>query len=614
MNGRRGDGTRARGMGKRKQRHKWGFTPQPAMGERKWSGGSTPPLWAILFLVEVTFVVYYNSLHNAFVFDDRDWILEPQRMIRRRGSLAFRAIVRASYAIDYAISGWNPWGYHLSNIAYHALAVVFVFLIARILFDRMRPALFAGLLFAVHPVLTESVAYLSGRRDVLSGLFVLMGFYAFLRYRRTDRALYLALALLAYLLGFLSKESAVILPLLCFSYDAITHIQVKTSGGGAPHVREIWTGVRNAFHQGRLLYLPLAILAAGLAYYALFLVGGTWMPRYHGGSFWFTMLTVARVFVHYITLFIFPRTLLADYSYNAFPLTTSWTDPQALAAVLILAALVYGLLRLLRTHPLATFGGAWFFIALLPAAQIIPLYELVAEHYLYAPSVGFVLVVAALADPLLDRPRVAPALYATGAVILLLLSLRTVWRNADWKDDLTLWRKTVQDAPQVVRARNNLGGAYLARGQVAKAEEQFQAALAIDSNYSPALGNLGKIYLQQGDLVRAEQALATAIRLGRHEWVVPLWLGEVYAQMGRMAEAEEQFRKGISTSPYDAYAYNNLGALFAKSGRTAEAESAFKEALRRMPNMIEPRDNLARLYRHQAHSEPAADPMKRVVP
>src|SRR3990172_12924591 len=98
--------------------------------------------------------------------------------------------------------------------------------------------------------------------------------------------------------------------------------------------------------------------------------------------------------------------------------------------------------------------------------------------------------------------------------------------------------------------------------------------------------------------------------------VMHLWLGEVYARMGRMVEAEEEVRAAVSTTepPYDGYAYNNLGTLLADTGRTAEAEAAFKEALRRMPNMTEPRDNLARLSRHQAHSEPAADPMKRVVP
>jgi len=354
-----------------------------------------------------------------------------------------------------------------------------------------------------------------------------------------------------------------------------------------------------------------------LTYYVLFLVRGTWQRAYYGGSLWFTLLTEARVFLHYIKLLLFPLTLSADYSFNAFPVTTSWTDPRALVAVLILASLAYGLLVCLRTRPMAAFGGAWFFAALLPVSQIVPHHEMMAEHYLYVPSVGFFLMVAGLVDPFLERPRVAPAVYAAGLSTLLLLTLRTVWRNADWKDDLTLWSKTVQAAPQAARARNNLGGAYLRRGQLALAQEQLETALEIEPDFAFARANLGKLYLDRDDLARAEQELQTALRLKGDEAIPSLWLGVVYARQGRLAEAEQQFRVAL-TKPTadpisDAYAYNNLGALFAKSGRLTEAESAFQEALRRMPDMREARENLVRLHRLQGRSGLAVEPVKGVL-
>jgi Flp pilus assembly protein TadD len=418
----------------------------------------------------------------------------------------------------------------------------------------------------------------------------------------------------AYPLAFFSKESAIILPLLCFSYDVIAHIRAKVSGVGVSLLREVWAGGRAAFREAYLLYLPFVVLAGGLAYYVLFLVRGTWQRAYHGGSLWFTLLTEARVFLHYIKLLLFPLTLSADYSYNAFPVTTSWTDPKALVAVLILASLGYGLLACLRTRPLVAFGGAWFFIALLPVSQIIPHHEMMAEHYLYVPSVGFFLLVAGLVDPLLERPRFAPALYAAGLSTLFLLSLRTVWRNSDWGDDLTLWSKTVQAAPQAARARNNLGAAFIRRGQLALAQEQLEAALGIKPDFVSARANLGKLYLDRGDLERAEQELQAAFRLKGDETIPRLWLGAVYMRMGRMAEAEQQFRIVLSEPPYDAYAYNNLGAIFAKNGRMAEAESAFREALRRMPDLGEARENLVRLRRLQRGSGLAVEPVKGAVP
>lgn len=581
-------------------------------------------LGPLLLLVVVTAAVYANSLHNEFLFDDLETIVEAQGrggsgqltqlFSLLRGNPAYRPIRSASYAFDYALSGLDPWGYHVSNIAYHTLSAIVVFLIAQSLFNRLIPALFAAILFAVHPIQTEAVTYLSGRRDVLSGLFVLLGFYLFLRYRRTGRAGYLAAVLLLYPLAFFSKESGIILPLLCFSFDVIGRIRVKGPGIGLPPVREIWASARSAVREGRLLYLPLFVLAGGLALYVLFLVRGTWVRSYYGGSFWFTGLTMARVFLHYIKLLIFPLTLNADYSYNAFPVTTSWADPNAWVAVLILATLGVGLLSILQSRPLVAFGGAWFFLALLPVSQIVPHHEMMAEHFLYVPSVGVCLMVAALAHPLMDRHRFAPALYAAALVALVLFSFRTVRRNADWRDDLTLWSKTVQVAPQGARARNNLGVAYIRRGQLTRAEQEMEAAVQIKPDFAVAHGNLGKIALDRDDLERAERELETALRLKENEVIPRLWLGAVYVRKGRMAEAEQQFRAALARPPYDAYANNNLGVLFAKAGRMAEAEAAFQAALTRMPQLTEARQNLARLRRLQGSSGLAAQPTAGAAP
>lgn len=582
------------------------------------------PLCAVLLLTAAVAAVYANSLRNEFLFDDLQVIVEQQMagghgqfaplVSLLKGDPTYRPIRSASYAFDYTLSGLDPWGYHLSNIAYHALSAIIVLLIAQILFTRTVTALFTAILFAVHPIQTEAVTYLSGRRDVLSGLFVLLGFYLFLRYRRTGRVGYLALVLLVYPLAFFSKESGIVLPLLCVSYDVISRIRIKGPGVGFPPVREIWAAARSAVREARLFYVPLIVLAGGLAFYVLFLVRGTWVRSYYGGSLWFTGLTMARVFLHYIKLLLFPLTLNADYSYNAFPVTMSWADGSAWMAVLVLAALGCGLLSILQFRPLVAFGGIWFFLALLPVAQIIPHHDMMAEHFLYVPSVGIFLMIAGLLDPLVDRPQVAPALYAAALTALLLLSLRTVWRNADWKDDLTLWSKTVRVAPQAARARNNLGAAYLRRGELLRAEQELDVAVQIKPDLAVAHGNLGKIALDRGDVERAERELQTALRLQGEDVIPRLWLGAVLVRQGRMVEAEQQFRAALVRPPYDAYAHNNLGVLFAKSGRSAEAEAAFQAALTRMPGLVEAEQNLARLRRLQGSGGLAATPASGAAP
>jgi len=575
--------------------------------------------WPVLAIVLVTGLVYANAFRNEFLFDDLETIVEVQQ--REGGTAAFggvlsllhgrptyRPVRTASYAFDYALSGLDPWGYHLANTTYHALAAVAVYLIARALFGGVRPALLAALIFAVHPVQTDAVTYMSGRRDVLSGLFVLAGFYAFVRYRATGRLGYLAAVLPLYLLAFFSKESGIILPVLCVAYDVLRHL--RTSGDREPlrprsaswtiPFKEIGAAITGAVSEARWLYLSGAVLAGGFTAYVLLFVRGTWQRTYHGGSLWMTLLTMARVVRHYLTLMVWPATLNADYSYNAFPVTTSSGDLQAWLAVLLLVVLWYGILATARRRPIAAFGGAWFFLALLPMSQIVPHHEMMAEHYLYVPIAGFALAVTGLLEPYLSEVRRARTLYPVCLIVVVLLAARTIWRNADWRDQLTLWRTTVETAPESARARNNLAGAYLQLHQLTAAEEQLEAALRIRPDFAAARANLGKLYLDRGDLDAAEQALRSALTDGadgKEDAIPRLWLGVVYARKGEIAEAEQQFQAAAARPPYDAYAYNNLGVLLARAGRPDEAAGMFREAARRMPALAEAGDNLARLSR-----------------
>jgi protein O-mannosyl-transferase len=248
------------------------------------------------------------------------------------------------------------------------------------------------------------------------------------------------------------------------------------------------------------------------------------------------------------------------------------------------------------------FGGLWFLIALLPVSQIVPHHDLMAEHFLYVPSVGFALLVAGLLEPVLNRPRPSAVVATACILVLSLLAVRTVVRNADWKDELTLWSKTVRTAPESARARNNLGAAYLRRGQPHQAEEQLAAAVAIQPDLAVAHGNLGKLLLDRGDLARAEEELESALAVQSPDTIPRLWLGAVYLKQGKATEAEAQFRRALTHPRSAAYAHNNLGVLLANRDQLAEAEAAFREALRLMPDLGEAKDNLRRLSARQTRS------------
>jgi len=566
---------------------------------------------SLLLLILVTTCVYVNSVSNAFVFDDVPLIVgDPKvREIRdlphllwasKRDQPVYRAVRTLSYAIDHAFSGFNPVGYHISNILYHTVTSLLVFNVVLSLTGALPAAIASGLLFAVHPIQTDAVTYLSGRRDLLAGLFVLLGFHAFIRYRQTNRRWYLGLALTAYVLGFFSKEMAITLPLLWLAYDVIWGPMLD--GESSPASPRWWTRrLWSALARANLFYLSIFAVAGALAFYVIILMPKA--PRtldYYGGSPSMTLLTVARISAHYVKLILFPVTLSADYSYNAFPVTDSWADPSAWLAILTLALIGYGLVRLVSYSKAAAFGGLWFFLTLLPVSHLIPHHELMAEHYLYLPLFGFALLLGALLVQWARRQRQAKAIYALFGVVILLFSVRTIMRNRDWKDELTLWTKTVQAAPASARAQTNLGLALMERKMYPQAEQALKRALQIDPSSGHLHNALGLLYASIGRADLAEQAFQEAVRREPDSKITTAAalqnLGMLYLRRGRTAEAKQAFLAALKKNRHLANSWMMLAKLHLEQGRTEEAEQALTRAVREQPNLASARLMLAQLY------------------
>ena len=434
-------------------------------------------------LVILPFLVYLNCLHNDFVYDDFH-LVSQNRGIQGLHKLPFifgvekkagsyRPVRMASYALDYFLNqnlwghleGLNPFGFHFSNLVYHVITVLLVFLVINALTDNIRVAFLAALLFSIHPVHTESVAYISGRRDILSTLFYLLGFYFFIRYRSSSRLSYSALFLLCYLLALGSKEMAVTLPLLCFCYDMVGTLQITGIEKKAGSFKRIFRAIKEVVVKYRYFYLMFFIAASCFTYYKVWIKSPSQRHSFYGESILLHFLTVFKIIVHYLRLMFYPVNLTADYSYNGFPIASSLFDPAVLTAILILACILYGLWRLLITSPLMSLGVLWWFLALLPVCQIFPHHELMAEHYLYLPSVGLFLFIALVVIKGLDTGKWRTIAYSFLCVIVVLFSARTACRNRDWKDSVTLWEKTVKCVPRCLRAQSNLGVWYYNQGR-----------------------------------------------------------------------------------------------------------------------------------------------------
>lgn len=597
----------------------------------------------IALIVVITLGSYANCLTNQFVFDDIHIILKNPSIrgiekipnilgLREKGG-SYRPVRMISYAVDFSLNrylwrylmkyesnpsgagltysigpftyhfsssfflvGLNPFGYHISNIAYHLVTTLMVFLIVSSLVTNKRIAFMTAFLFALHPVHTDSVTYLSGRRDILCTLFYLSGFYFFLRYRRTNRFRFILCSFLAYLLSLGSKEMGVTLPAVFFCFDLIDNFNEKVCRTNSTYFKELLLAFKGVFLRSKYFYTLIFSGTFLFAYYKVFIKSPSNQNSYYGDSMWTTFFTVGKILVHYVKLLLFPINLNADYSYNAFPLSPSFFEPSTLCAFIVLGILGYGVLQLMKTHKMMAFGMIWFFVTLLPVCHIFPHHELLAEHYLYLPSFGFCLLMACFHHELLKERQYRFYIYASFVAVLLLFSIRIVDRNRDWKDAFSLWAKTVRTSPLCARARNNLGAEFDKKGMIDKAIAEYEKAISIKPDYADPHNNLGFIYFQRGENEKAISAYKRAVDIKPRFAEARNNLGSAYLKNGMLDEAWSEFAKALKNKHWLAESYLGRGVVLAKKGELDLALRQFEKALQLKPYLAEVHNNLAATY------------------
>lgn len=611
----------------------------------------------IFLLMILPFILYWNTLHNDFVFDDMP-LIWGSKVVPQLNSIydivnlftekyGYRPIRTLSYAIDYRFSGNRPVSYHVSNIIYHALTALLAYLVTLSLIPRKTTALITALIFAVHPVHTDSVAYLSGRRDILFTLFYLAGFLCFLQHRRKKRFIYLIAALVLYLLGIGSKEMGVTLPLVFFIYDALGKLPQTVNGAPAFSLKEAGSALKKTVRQHKYFYGIFFLCGLVFSIYKVFIYPSSHQEGYYGGSLAVTMLTVGKILVHYLKLLLLPVNLVVDYSYDAFPLSFSILEWHTFSSFVTLLCLVLVLITMLPRNKWITFAGAWFFVTLLPVCHIIPHHELLAEHYLYLPSYGFCLTAALLITPLIQDRRYAVVTASCLLLIITLFSLRTIDRNRDWKDGLTLWRATVKKAPRCARAQNNLGFYYFNEKNYSDALRHLTTAIEIKPDYAEPYNNMGLVFSATGDQERAISLFIKAFKInnryydalynlanalernGNYNIAIRLYeliirkkprspeilnnLGVVLQKKGDLEPAREQFSKALTIDPDNVEARNNLGVWYNSQGRYTEAIAEFSQALRIKPDSAEVHCNLGTVYNSMKQYDSAIDQFQKAL-
>lgn len=526
------------------------------------STDSAPPIprgrrtWvAVLAVFVFASLLYLPSLKNGFVWDDRPLVENPDirtlnvDTVRRVFTSNYWAVTDATIGLyrpltaltfhaDYQIHGVKPAGYHLTNMFINAgvCALVFAFLLE--MFASLELALFAALFFAAFPMHVENVAWVSGRTDLLAALFMLASLWCYALWRTRGRAIALTGTPLFFALALMAKETAVVLPAVIAVAELLSPRQ------HAPNVRRTGAVVTGVTFAIAALYFVLRKLVLGAAV--------TSFHRFTHGAIEAIALPFS-ILAHYVYKLVFPFHLNAE---SDFPPPGNLLDIHVFAGIVIFALACYALYRWRRQRAFV-FGTAVIGIGLLPVLNILPVNQILAERFLYFPSLGYSLCVALGVVALRRRWRLASTI-AFG-FFLAACSVRTVVRITDWKDELTLFQKTVASSPDNARARASLGGALYDHERYEEALNEFRFAVRNNASYAPGWSGLAR----------------------------------TEGKLGRLNQAIDDMQTAIELDPSNAAYYNSLGMLQFQTKDYFSAIGSFREVLLRRPRQVHARFNLA---------------------
>ena len=579
---------------------KAGKTPQarPPVPERAASRPQRARAFLITGLVACATLPYLNILFNGFVYDDDNQLLQNPyvqsfRHLKEiftsnvwsfRGTHAvtnyYRPMMTLGYLLCYKLFGMRAYGFHLVSLLLHVLIVCFVFvLIERLTGDRVC-AFVAGAFFALHPVHTESVAWIAAVTDLELTFFYLLTFGLFLAVAkpgggRSERAL--AAMGVAFVLALLSKEQAMTLPPLAAVYE---HFYREDRSETSTSQKLARYGVLWLVGVGYVVFRMLAFGALAPIQHLVYL-----SPKG-------IVLSAIALVGQYVGKFLWPVQLCAFYVFHA---SKSPFEPGVLAGLLVLlvlAALFWACWRSReRKVRLASFGIVWFFATLAPVLNAHWLAANVfTERYLYLPSVGLSWLVGLGASKLWSRTAPRPAqrraLVLAGLVVGGLFAARIVTRNRDWSDDIVLYSRTLEVSPDADIIVNDLGTVYWHRGFSDKAESAWRRALALNPHDSSALNNLGLVAGRKKNYPQAAEFFQRAMKLRPNEPDPHRNMGTMYRLMGMTGPAESELRTALELAPLDHVTLNELGRLLLEEGRVSEAQAQFRASVRNEPNVL----------------------------
>ena len=560
--------------------------------------------------------IYANSLHGEFHFDDESNIIQNTRVHNLSDPLAIfqykksRLISYLSFALNYHFHRLEVFGYHLTNTIIHILNALLTWYFILLTFQtpgirddknieqKNLVALSTALIFLAHPLQTQAVTYITQRLTSLAAFFYLASVICYVKGRLTTvypqkMALFLLCGLTT-ILGMLTKENTFTIPLaiLLYEYYFFNFTMKK---------------------KAKNFYLFILLMVAGLFFIPVLFSFDfkNIFPIYESRSHEEEMIHIGnylptqfRVISTYLRLFFFPfgQNLLYDFSASK-----SFLDIKTLLCFFFLIFLILFAWGIRHKNKLVSFGITWFFLTLAVESSIIPIRYVIFEHRCYLPLVGLALITSLLLHQCLKSRKV---FLITIIILTTFLSILTTQRNKVWRTDIRLWEDVVKKSPLLQAAYDNLGAAYLAKGEHQKAIAVLLKSLQLQKNSVFALNNLGSTYLALQQYDQAISYLKQGLLLEPDNVGLLNNLGTIYNIQGDQKIAEKYFKEALKINIIHPQPAMNLAAIYQKQGKFDEAINIYQQLTVFHPHVTSVYFELAKVYLEIHDQKKAIDSAK----
>ena len=525
--------------------------------------------YVFILIIAIGLICYINALWAEFVWDDFLLVVNNP-LIKSFNNFKtiftselspkfdyYRPLQTLAYLLDYHLYNLKAWGFHLTNIIIHILNALLVFLIFKIITKNLFISLAGALLYVCAPIHTEAVTFISGRADLLLACFSLLAFLFYIKERYIS-------SLLFFILSLLSKEEAMIFPLILIVYDLCFKRQIIKKK----------LKIYSLFFLFNILYVILRLSVFNFSQKPVFFRKIYFSPQINIFS---RFLTFLKSILVYLKIIVLPVNLHME---RKMEVTKNIFDPYVIAFLIGFILCFYLVFKFVKRRNFILFGLGWFFITLIPQSSFIfPL--ILAEHFLYLPCIGIFLIAGIFLERM--RQRKKSFTFILLSIWILFYSSLTIIHNSNWVNPLRFYRWTLKFSPYSHKVHYALGNYYVQYGMFELALKEYRKAIEIDKNFQSS--ELNPDYIE--NIYKKDSLLLSFIH---HN------IGVILSQKGLLDDAEQEYKKSIALNSRLIEAYNDLGCLYIKQGKFLEAQNILNEALKINPNFEKAYYNLGVIY------------------